>query len=103
MNAWDAAASRATENTDQITFAQATGNWGTITHWAIYDAITGGNFLAHGDFAVSKAAPTGTNLYINAGDIDVVFSANGICDTLANKLLDHVFKTTLYTAEQTYM
>ena len=99
MNAWDAAASRATENTDQITFAQATGNWGTITHWAIYDAITGGNFLAHGDFTTSKAAPTGTNLYVAAGDIDVVFSAGGICDNLANKLLDHVFKTTAYTPE----
>ena len=99
MDAWDAAASRATENTNKITFPQSTGDWGTITHWAIYDAITGGNFLAHGDFTTSKAAPTGTNLYVAAGDIDVVFSAGGICDNLANKLLDHVFKTTAYTPE----
>ena len=99
MNAWDAAASRATENTNKITFPQATGNWGTITHWAIFDAITGGNFLAHGDFAVSKTCPTGTNLYIDVGDIDVVFSANGVTDNLANKLLDHIFKTTSYTVE----
>lgn len=99
MNAWDAAASRATENTNKISFPQATGNWGTITHWAIYDAITGGNFLAHGDFAASKTCPAGTNLYVDVGAIDVVFSANGICDNLANKLLDHVFKTTSYTPE----
>jgi len=99
MNSWDAAASRATENTNQITFAQASGDWGTITHWAIFDAITDGNFLAHGDFTASKTCPIGTNLYVAAGDIDVVFSANGICDTLANKLLDHVFKTTSYTPE----
>lgn len=99
MNSWDAATSRATENTNQITFAQSEGDWGTIAYWAIYDAVTGGNFLAHGDFTVSKACPTGTNLYIAAGDIDVTFSAGGICDNLANKLLDHVFKTTEYTPE----
>jgi hypothetical protein len=99
MNVWDAAVSRATENTNKITFPQSTGDWGTITHWAIYDAITGGNFLAHGDFATSKAAPIGTNLFIAAGDIDPVFNAGGICDNLANKLLDHVFKTTAYTPE----
>jgi len=99
MDSWDAAASRATENTNQITFPQATGDWGTITHWAIFDAITGGNFLAHGDFAASKTCPIGTNLYIAAGDIDVEFSAGGICTGLANQLLDHVFKTTEYTPE----
>ena len=99
MDSWDAAASRATQNTSQITFAQASGDWGTITHWAIFDAITGGNFLAHGDFSASKTCPIGTNLYIAAGDIDVVFSAGGACTNLANKLLDHVFKTTEYTVE----
>ena len=99
MDAWDAAAARATANTNQITFAQSTGDWGTITHFAIFDAITGGNFLAHGDFTVSKAAPLGTNLYIAAGDMDVVFSANGICDGLANKLLDHVFKVAEHTVD----
>ena len=99
MNSWDAATARATENTNQITFAQAEQDFGTITHWAIFDAITGGNFLAHGDFASSKTCPIGTNLYIAAGDIDPVFSANGICTNLANKLLDHVFKTTEYTPE----
>jgi len=99
MNSWDVAASRATENTNQITFPQATGDWGTITHWAIYSAITGGDFLAHGDFAVSKACPNGTNLYVGAGDIDVEFSAGGVTTNLADQLLDHVFKTTEYTPE----
>ena len=99
MDSWDAATGRATENTSQITFAQAEQDFGTITHWAIFDAVTGGNFLAHGDFSSSKACPVGTNLYVAAGDIDVVFSAGGICNTLANKLLDHVFKTTSYTPE----
>ena len=99
MNSWNAGASRATANTNQITFAQAEQDFGTITHWAIYDAITAGNFLAHGDFTASKTCPIGTNLYVAAGDIDPVFSAGGVCDSLANQLLDHVFKTTEYTPE----
>lgn len=28
-----------------ITFPQATANWGTATSWAIYDAVTSGNFF----------------------------------------------------------
>ena len=99
MNSWDVSVNRATENTNKITFAQFTHDGGNITHWAIYDAITGGNFLAHGEFTVAKTAPIGTNLYIEAGDIDPVFNAGGICDNLANKLLDHVFKVAEYTPE----
>lgn len=99
MNSWDAASSRATENTNQITFAQAEQDHGTISHWAVFDAITGGNFLAHGDFTVSKTCPIGTNLYITANELDISFSAGGACTNLANKLLDHVFKTTEYTPE----
>ncbi len=99
MNSWDAASSRATENTNQINYTEATASWGTVTHFAIYDAITGGNFLAHGDLTSSKAIGTGDNVYFVVGDIDIVFSAGAICDNLANKLLDHVFKTTSYTVE----
>lgn len=99
MNSWDAAAARATENTSLITFAQATANWGTVTHFAIFDAITGGNFLAHGDLTASKECNTGANVYFSAGDIDISFPTGGACDNLANKLLDHIFKTTGYTPE----
>lgn len=99
MNAWDAAVSRATENTNKITFPQSTGDWGNITHWAAYDALEGGNFLAHGSFEVAKTAPTGTNLYVDVGAIDIVVDAGAICDNLANKLLDHVFKVSAYTPE----
>lgn len=70
-NAWDAAALGATANTNQVTFPQATGSWGTITHFALFDAITGGNMLAHGALTTSKAITTGDTPRFNAGDIDV--------------------------------
>lgn len=97
-NTWDAASSRATENTGAITFPEATASWGTVTHFAIYDAITTGNFLAHGVLTASKAIGSGDNAEFAAGDIDISFNSAGISDYLANALLDHVFKTSAYTS-----
>jgi len=97
-NAWDVAASRAIANTGAIEFAEAEGDgWGEITYFAIFDAITGGNFLAHGDLAVAKTVGAGDNASFAAGDIDISFSSGGVSDYLANKLLDHIFKTTEYS------
>jgi hypothetical protein len=49
-------------NAASIEFAAASGgNWGTITHAAIFDASTGGNMLAW--------APLTTSRTINNGDV----------------------------------
>lgn len=42
------------ENTDLIEFPVATAGWGEITHVAIIDAVTAGNFLYHGTLPVSQ-------------------------------------------------
>ena len=96
-NAWDAAAARLTENTGVVTFAQATGSWGTITHYALFDAITAGNMLAHGSLTTSKAIVSGNTPSIADGEIDISFNAGAISNYLANALLDHMFKNTAYT------
>jgi hypothetical protein len=69
-----------------------------VTHWALYDAITGGNFLAHGSLAASKVIGTGDNAEFAAGDIDISIDSGAFSDFLANALLDHVLKTSAYTA-----
>jgi hypothetical protein len=70
-NAWDAASGGATQNTNEVTFPTATGSWGTIAHFALFDASTGGNMLAYGALTVSKAVTSGDTPKFNAGDIDV--------------------------------
>jgi hypothetical protein len=45
-------------NVNAVTFPQASGAWGTITHFAIYDASTSGNFIGHGTLPVPKAPTT---------------------------------------------
>ena len=68
---WAVAANGATSNANALTFPQATGNWGTITHFAIMDAATAGNVLAHGALTLSKAINTGDTATFAAGDLDI--------------------------------
>jgi hypothetical protein len=56
---WNVAAAGATSNANDITFPEATGSWGTISHFAIFDASTAGNMIAHGDLTASKAIDNG--------------------------------------------
>lgn len=96
-NTWDAAASRASANTGAITFPQASGSWGTITHFAIFDHITAGNFLGSGELTLSKAIVSGNIPSFAAGDFDISLTTGGISDYLAEALIDHILKTTAYT------
>lgn len=69
--AFDVAAAGATANTSDITFPEATANWGTITHIGIRDALTAGNLLWHGSLSASKTINSGDTFKIKAGDLDV--------------------------------
>jgi hypothetical protein len=40
---WPAAVARVKQHANDITFAQATGTWGTVTHVGLFDAASGGN------------------------------------------------------------
>lgn len=57
-------------NAADIDFPVATGgDWGTITHGAIYDAATGGNMLLHGALPQSKTILDGEQFKILAGNL----------------------------------
>jgi hypothetical protein len=49
----------ASVNSAAVEFDQATGNWGTIPFFAIFDALTSGNMLYHGALTASKNIETG--------------------------------------------
>ena len=96
-NVWNAATARAATNNGVITFNTASGAWGTITHYALFDAITGGNFLAYGSLATSKAVVNGNTPSIATTDLSVSVTTGGFSDYLAHKMLDHTLKTATYT------
>jgi len=96
-DSWDVAAARATENSIAVTFPEATGSWGVVTNFALFDAVTGGSFLAHGTLGASKTIGAGDNAQFAIGDFDISVDSGAFSDYLANKLLDHVLKTTPYS------
>jgi hypothetical protein len=65
----------ATQNGATITFPTPTANWGSITHFAILDATSGGNFLMYGALTNAKT--------VNNGDPAPSFAAGAIDVTIA--------------------
>jgi hypothetical protein len=68
---WAVAAAGALSNANPITFPEATGDWGDITHFALYDDPVAGNLLGHGLLTVHKPIGIGDTAKFAAGDIDV--------------------------------
>lgn len=69
--AFDAAATGATANTAAKTFTAAGGAWGTITHWALFDALTAGNMLWHGDLTTARTIGDGDQLTFAIGALAI--------------------------------
>lgn len=65
-----------TSNNGAITFNAPSGaNWGTVTHFGIFDAASSGNLLFHGALTASKT--------INDGDAAPSFQAAQLAVTFA--------------------
>lgn len=56
-------------NTSDIVFPTATATWGTITHVALYDSLTGGNALAYATLDISRLVESGTTSTFLAGQL----------------------------------
>jgi hypothetical protein len=68
---WDAAASGATANATSLEFPEASGAWGTITHFALFDAVSGGNMLAHAALDASRVVTSGITPRFSIGELDI--------------------------------
>lgn len=51
---------------EAVSFPQSTGSWGTLTHGAVYDAETGGNYLGDAE-VVSTDCPANTVITVPQG------------------------------------
>lgn len=64
-----------TDNVAAVTFPAPTANWGTITHMAIRDRLTGGKLIIWGALAVNKTVNNGDPAPSFAiGDLDITFA-----------------------------
>ena len=60
-----------TSNNGVVTFPTPSANWGTITHFGIYDAVSGGNLVYWGPLSSSKSVFSGDAVSIQAGQLQV--------------------------------
>lgn len=99
-----AAASRRVTQNAEVQFPQASGAWGTITHWVIVDSAThgAGNVLAHGAFSSSFAPVSGNTPKIANASVYVEISATsggaGYADYAVHALLDLMFRNQSFTS-----
>ena len=72
--AFNAPSNGASTNSAAVEFDQATGTWGTITHFGILDALTSGNLLYHGALTTSKTIETGDVFKFAAASVTVTLA-----------------------------
>jgi len=66
---FSAASSGSTSNSADITYPQATADWGTIVAIGVLDASTGGNLIAWGALTANKTVNNGDQFKIPAGNL----------------------------------
>lgn len=74
QNTWDLAASKASENSDAVTFPEATANWGTATDFALVTHSSTGMVLYFGKLDTAKKIGTNDTAKFATGDIDITES-----------------------------
>lgn len=58
-------------NSSAIDFAESTAEWGTMTHFVIYDAATEGNLLMFGPLSASRRVEAATIMTIKIGSLNL--------------------------------
>ncbi len=57
------------KNNMELLFAAAITDWGTLTHFALFDAETNGNLLYHGALTAPKTVEEDEQIRIKTGEI----------------------------------
>lgn len=63
-----------TSNNAAITFPTPTAGWGTVTHFGIYDASSGGNLLFYGALTISKTINEADTVTFPAASLSITFA-----------------------------
>ena len=61
-------------NTGAVAFTASGGDWGTVTHFAVWDASTNGNCYGSGSLAVSRSVTDGDSITFAIGDLTATLS-----------------------------
>lgn len=66
------------KNSSDINWPQSTASWGTITHYVIWDSLTGGNALSYGPLTTPRAVEAATVMSVRTNSLSLfVQNASG--------------------------
>ena len=97
------ASNRSVAQNAGVTFNEASGPWGSVDYYAIYDALTSGNMLAYGALSSARSIVSGNTPSIASGEVEISINTGGLSDYLANAILDHIFNDSEYTVPTVYV
>lgn len=98
-----AASARSVVQSALATFPQATGGDNNASHWAVFDALTNGNALAHGALGTVRNIVSGKTPKIAASEINITIGSGGFFTSAVNAMLDRIFRNQAYTISATYV
>jgi hypothetical protein len=58
-------------NNNTVDFGIVTGSGCTVTNWAIFDAVTGGNMLIYGDFPSPQPVSVGIDVVVTPNSVTI--------------------------------
>lgn len=93
-------------NSSAIVFASpASQTFGTVTHYALYDAPTGGNRLFHGQLGLPSILNDNTPPAFQANALAITLStgSSGMTNYLREKVAAHLFRSATFDAPTPYM
>ena len=91
---------RESQNSAEVSFGTASANLGTITHWGVRSALTGGNLLWSGALTVAKTVNNGNPYKVEVGQI--VCKLKGAFSTyVGNAILNHLLRNVAWTQPAT--
>lgn len=61
-------------NEQAISFDESTANWGTMTHFVIYDQLEGGNLLMYDNLSTARNVEAATIVTIKANSLTLTLS-----------------------------
>jgi len=100
---WSITQNRKVSNSTTISF-YSRSNWGTITHYLLWDAQEGGNLLGYGPLDSSVAVPTNKVISFSKGKLSFQVLSGTITNYLANVYLNHLFGiTSLFPLSSCYV
>lgn len=71
ITSFNLAVNGSSSNSSLVSFPTATYNWGTVTHFGIFDSLTGGNLLFHGPLTSPKVVNAGDSFVFPVGNITI--------------------------------